>query len=128
MAPRLVVLQVGMNDFMNERRSPKEAAAEYRRILQALAQRLPSAQVVCVSLYPGYDTLLYKPQRWQADMEALNREIRALAQQHGCGYVDLYTALQDPATGLGSRVYLKDGVHPSAEGYRVMTGLVAEYM
>lgn len=121
--PRVVVINVGTNDIagntgnyvpaltMDCIRSMAELAI-YNGIKVVLTSVLP------VKEYPWRKEIADVPQK----VAELNREIRQYAVENGFSYIDYYTALRDEEGGLPA-AYGYDGVHPTAEGYRVMENL-----
>ena len=55
-------------------------------------------------------------------IDSLNHWIKSCAVNNGFYYVDYYSAMVDERKGLKAE-YTKDGVHPTAAGYKVMERL-----
>ncbi|MBS1798523.1 MAG: hypothetical protein JSS95_01725 [Acidobacteria bacterium] len=93
------------------RRSPAAELARANGIRVVLCSVLPAA---------GY--------RWRPDAHPveptreLNRWLQSYAQAQNIVYVDYYSALANKDGGMKDRLSW-DGVHPTAEGYRIMAPL-----
>jgi len=73
---------------------------------------------------PGAPRVRMTEGRPPADILALNAWIRDYAARSNAIYVDYFTAFADERGWL-KEAYSADGLHPNAEGYRVMAPLVA---
>jgi lysophospholipase L1-like esterase len=82
-----------------------------------------NVRVVLCSVLPAWDYW------WKPGLEPgkkilrLNAWIKNYAARNSFVYVDYHSALKDSRDGLPEK-YSKDGVHPLAAGYAVMTPLV----
>lgn len=106
----VVMLMIGTNDIWRG----KTAGLPAR--LDALAARLPpGVPVIWSAIPPGDDFRLDL-----AEVRAANKVIRALcAARPGCAYLDTWAFLADAAGKPISDLFVSDGVHLSAAGYRV---------
>ena len=55
-------------------------------------------------------------------IRALNEYLRSMCEQRGYTYLDYYSAMVDK-TGMLKAELADDGLHPNADGYRVMAPL-----
>lgn len=120
--PAVVVILAGVNDIAgNTGPSTLEMIADNIYSMAELA-KANGIKVVLSSVLPAYDF------PWNPGMEpapkiaALNKMIKAYALQHGCVYLDYYTAVVDERLGLKAELTY-DGVHPNEAGYKVMSPL-----
>ncbi len=120
--PAVVVILAGVNDIAgNTGPSTLEMIADNIYSMAELA-KANGIKVVLSSVLPAYDF------PWNPGMEpapkiaALNKMIKAYALQHGCVYLDYYTAMVDERLGLKAELTY-DGVHPNEAGYKVMSPL-----
>ena len=127
--PRAVVVLAGTNDLA---RGVSERAIrnnlETIGILAETAGVAPVfASILPVSDYhedksPRYKrTLLREPER----ILALNRWLAQTCRERGWGYLDYFGALVDDAGRLRKEM-AGDGLHPNAEGYKVMAPLAQQ--
>lgn len=127
--PQAVVVLAGTNDLargvdqtvIRNNLTMIADLAEKHRIRVLLASILP------VSDYhkdanPGYARTGSRP---PARIRELNDWIKAFCASRGFTYVDYYTPLVDGG-GMLRRDYADDGLHPNAQGYRVMAPVVLE--
>jgi lysophospholipase L1-like esterase len=121
--PRVIVLLIGGNDILGGR-SVEEVCKNYETIVTGIRQHLPETKIVWCSL-----TVMGK--QWAKHNEtviACNQRIRTLAGQYGCAYADLFTPLCDPKTHEIFEEYTVEGVHPTDEGYKVVSAVIREYL
>ena len=108
--PKVAVVLIGVNNLST-------MMDDYEQILMGLRDNLPETKVVLLSLTAMGGT-------WAERIPAAkahNEEIRAMAQEYGFAYVDLFTAQTDPATGQIRPEYTTDGGHQTDAGYAVFT-------
>ena len=120
--PAVVVILAGANDIAgNTGPSTLEMIADNIYSMAELA-KAHGIKVVLSSVLPAYDF------PWRPGLEpapkiaALNKMIKAYALQHGCVYLDYYSAMVDERQGLKAELTY-DGVHPNEAGYKVMSPL-----
>ena len=138
--PQTTVLLAGTNDMIN---SGKLASYKsYEDNLQQIITRLKDAgsQVILVTIPPCSERLLFKRHRQEAfgretpseRIIKANQIVRKLAENNQCRLVDFYqivrqrgdvdgkaSLIRNPANGGG-----EDGVHPGAEGYKILAGAI----
>ncbi len=127
--PRAAVVLAGTNDLA--RGVPDRAIQNNLEMIGALAEAAGVAPVLAsilpVSDYhenkdPRYKrTLLREPER----ILALNRWIAQICRARGWRYLDYFGALVDEAGRLRKEMS-DDGLHPNAEGYKVMAPLAQQ--
>lgn len=129
LAPTKIALMIGINDI-NSGRTNDEIIANYTTILDGIKANLPSAAVYCESVLPMHS----KVEKWGIDLEArtqqikdLNARIKALAEEKGYTYIDLYTSFSDGSDRLID-AYTEDGLHPIAAGYQVWSAIIKPYL
>ena len=102
LAPKYVVILCGINDI-----------AKANKIRPIICTLLPSYKF---SWRPEIENQL-------PDVQAFNSMLKEYAREAGIKVIDYYEAFAD-ADGKMPAVYSGDTVHPNAEGYAVMEGLV----
>ncbi|MBE6977209.1 MAG: hypothetical protein E7438_01005 [Ruminococcaceae bacterium] len=108
--PKVVVMLIGGNnlDTMFE---------NYESILKGLQQNLPDTKVILLSL-----TAMGRDWAHKNHLAAYNNvKIKALAEEYGFYYIDIFTPLLDPVTDEIRVEYTTDGAHLTHEGYVVLT-------
>lgn len=125
-APRAVVVFVGGND-VGSGKSASQVADDFRVFLDLVHAEVPQADVWILSMKPS-------KLRWYkwGELEKLDDRLLALAESDPrIRFVETGRALLGP-DGTPDDVYIFDGLHLNAEGYRRWTEilkplLVAEY-
>ncbi len=120
--PAVVVILGGTNDIAgNTGPSNTAMIADNLRSMTEIAHA-NGIRVVLASVLPVFD---YPWKRGLAPADTivrLNRWMRAYADSVGAIYLDLHTATADARKGLRAEL-TRDGVHPNAAGYQVMSPL-----
>lgn len=127
--PKVVVILAGTNDIAgNTGPMTLEMIEDNLRSMADLAKangiRVVLASVLPVSDYELRDgkPLTQTVRRSPEKILALNKWIQAFAKQHGHVYLDYFSATVDDK-GLLKNELSDDGLHPNAEGYKVMAPL-----
>ncbi|MGB6153554.1 MAG: SGNH/GDSL hydrolase family protein [Pricia sp.] len=121
--PKVVVILAGTNDIAgNTGPSTLEMIADNIRSMAEIAHA-NHIKVVLSSTLPAFD-YPWKPGLEPADkIVALNKMLKAYAEENGHIYLDYFSAMADDRNGLPKK-YADDEVHPTVEGYKVMEPLV----
>ena len=121
--PKVVVICCGTNDIaQNNGYISLEHILYNIKSMCELARANKIKPIVC-------STLPAKAFKWRPEMKPandilqLNEMIKAYAKENKIPYVDYHSALKDEENGLPKK-YSKDGVHPNAQGYAVMEGVI----
>ena len=126
--PRYVVILAGTNDIaMNNGYIALDNVMDNLISMCELAKANRIRPVLCsVTPSTGFG---WRPEVKDAaeKITALNSMIRAYAESERIPYVDYHSALKDSRDGLPAG-YSGDGVHPNAECYKVMEGIVLDYL
>jgi acyl-CoA thioesterase I len=120
--PKVVVILAGTNDIAGN--TGVETIDEIEGYLASMAELAAAnhIRVVLCSILPAYDY------PWKPGLEpapkilAINEWLKAYAAEHHHVYVDYHAAMKDNRDGLPANLS-HDGVHPTKEGYAVMTPL-----
>lgn len=117
--PRAVVILAGTNDIAGNNGYIAVDDIFGNIVSMAELARAHKIKVILCSVLPVYQY------PWSPDVDAvrliaeLNGKIEAYAHAHKMPYVDFYHAMKDERFGLPADL-AGDGVHPTAEGYRIM--------
>jgi lysophospholipase L1-like esterase len=109
LSPATVIVEAGRNDLVAGR-SVEEVARDYDALLSALR----GPRVIVCAVLPARAGPRLAPER----IDAVNRELRALADRHGATFVDPGPALRAADGELDPR-FTGDGHHLNGPGYRV---------
>lgn len=113
-SPKVVVLLIGSNNLCGMMQN-------YEDIILSIKDNLPDSDLIILSV-PPMDGIL---RRWNNGLIAFNNvKLKALADKHGCAYVDIYTHLLDHERNVLRADYTYDGLHFVDAGYEVITSLV----
>jgi lysophospholipase L1-like esterase len=119
--PRAIVCYAGDND-LGDGRSPEEVLASFRELLEKVARYCPEAPFTMLAIKPS-------PSRWDlADRirttnEEMRRELSGWKNRY---FIDLFPAMLGADGRPDPSLFLEDGLHVSAEGYRIWRMLLAE--
>ncbi len=121
--PSVVVVYAGDNDIASGKTS-EDVAIQFERLVAKILSRLPQTRIVFIGLKPSI-------QRWtQVDrMRAANDLIRGI-----CSHDDriAFIDIDGPMLGWDEKprreLFVDDGLHLSAEGYRLWTTLVRPFV
>lgn len=120
--PAAVVILAGTNDVAgNTGPETPEMIEDNFRSMAAIAHQ-NHIKVILASILPAF-AYPWKPGIQPADeIRSLNAWLKDFSQQDGDTYLDYYTALANPQGGMKAGLSV-DGVHPTTEGYAVMSPL-----
>ena len=123
--PSLVVLLIGTNDYQRAVPHTNEHILKnYRKILSKIRDELPDTPVIVQSVYPIANVNFrthYK--HGHGHIRDLNLGIKALAEEYGCIYVDVYSHLEAEEEEMNMD-YSADGLHPNDLGYQVISAVL----
>lgn len=120
--PEVVVILAGTNDIAGN--TGPMTLEQIMDNLESMAEiaKANNIAVVLSSVLPAEDY------PWRPGLEpnkkipALNKMIRAYAEQNGIVYLDYFSALTNSKNGMDSEL-AHDGVHPTKNGYEIMAPL-----
>jgi len=123
--PSAVVILAGTNDIA-ENTGPISVENIAGNIISMaeIAQANGIKPVLCAVL-PVYQYSWNKTVEPVGKIRLLNQLLQKYAQEKHLSFVDLYTPFVDERGGLPEK-YSFDGVHPNAEGYKIMEQLVGK--
>ena len=117
--PRVVVLYSGDNDLMTPM-APEQIADQFRQFITKVRAGLPQARIVVISIKPSI-------QRW-AQIEkarAANALIRRDCESRtNVAFADVERGMLGGDGKPRPELYVEDGLHMTAEGYKVWNAVV----
>ncbi len=123
--PKLVVINAGTNDVAENSCTYNEELTMGNIISMVEIAKINKIKVILTSVLPaagfGWNKSITDA---PAKIKALNKRIQAYAKSNKIPYVDYYTPLVDTDGNTLNPHYSKDGVHPTAEGFDVMEGII----
>lgn len=121
----LVVFICGINDI-GRGYTKEEIVANYDAMISAIRQKNPDCQFILVSVLPTTDAF-YAGQ--QAKINLLNMAYKRYASKAaGVTFVDVYSSFTAKTGDYAYPELLSDGLHPNADGYAVMAGILKQYL
>ena len=121
-APRIIVLNAGGND-LSAGRSPEEVRNAARALVRKVTTSLPDTRIIAVSLPPVVRAA--KSAESLAIIKRTNALLSALADEEpALEFVDLFPAFAAPDGPTRTELFVDDGIHFSAQGYRIVAGLL----
>jgi lysophospholipase L1-like esterase len=121
--PRVVVLYAGDNDLAAGK-APEAVRDDYTQFAAKVRAKLPEAKIVFVSIKPSV-------LRWglAEKMRTANTLIAgAMKDDPKQVFVDVWPAMLGPDGKPRRELFVFDGLHLSAEGYKVWAGLVKPHL
>lgn len=121
--PRVVVLYAGDNDI-NAGKTPDQVVSDYRAFVAKVHAALPRTRIVFIALKPSLS-------RWKlvGAMRQANKAIRAItAEEPRLAFVDVDAPMIGSDGRPRPQLFAEDGLHLSAEGYKLWTSLVLPHL
>jgi len=123
--PKVVVILAGTNDIAgNTGPSTFEMIMDNIKSMTEIS-KVNGIKVILSSVLPAFDYPWRPGLNPNEKIPALNKMIKEYSDQNDIIYLDYFSAMVDNNNGLPIK-YSADGVHPNAEGYKVMEPLVEE--
>jgi len=124
--PEKIFLLIGINDLLNEGKSPLEISQNYRIILSNIQRDAPATQVFIQSVLP-VNSQVYGVPLASAKVLELNSYLQELATEFSFPYIDLFTHLSDSQGQLDAQ-YTLDGVHLNGSAYSIWKNVIQKYV
>lgn len=127
--PAKIFLMIGIND-VSRGTSADTIAWRVAKIVEKIQRETPSTRLYLESMLPVSDVFGRfegHTSRGGVVVEA-NRLIRALAEEKGVAYVDLYSRFVDVETGRLNSSITNDGLHLLGTGYQLWKEVVMPYV
>ncbi len=124
--PKQIFLMVGINDFVNEKKSIEEVLSKYKIILEEFQNKIPQTQVFIQSVLPVNNNLTYFLQDNQKVIK-FNFKLQELAKEFNYQYIDVFSHLADSENQLDVK-YTTDGVHLNGKAYLIWKEAVKKYV
>jgi len=122
LGPDIVFVAYGFNESFEEAAGLEAFRQGALRLLEMLGAL--NSEIVLLSPPPmetGFGAPAEYVEKRNAYLQSYSEEMKALAESRGHAYVDLYTVLKNEAG-----TFSKDGIHPSGDGYRRISNIIAE--
>ncbi len=124
--PDLISILIGVNDLWRIMNNLPEGATDrferaYRHLLDETREVLPNAALVLME--PFILNVGAPAEKWDAWHEGISkyhRIVRELAAEYKTSFVPLQAAFEQAAQSGGPAEWLRDGVHPTEAGHRLI--------
>ena len=120
--PKVVVILAGTNDIAGNTGPTTPTTIEDNLMAMADLARANGIRVVLASILPAATYPGQPGTDPRAEIAALNSWMRDYCEQKHIVYLDYYSAMVNSEQGMKKELTI-DGVHPNADGYKVMTPL-----
>ncbi|MEL6460228.1 MAG: GDSL-type esterase/lipase family protein [Cyanobacteria bacterium J06621_15] len=124
--PKQIFLMVGINDFVNEKKSIEQVLEKYKIILKELKSKIPQTEVFVQSVLPVNNNFTYFLQDNQKVIK-FNLKLQELAKEFDYKYIDIFSNLADLDNQLDAN-YTTDGVHLNGKAYLIWKEAVEKYV
>lgn len=124
--PKQIFLMVGINDFVNEKKSVEEVLSKYRIILEEFQQKIPETEIFIQSVLPVNNNVTYFLQD-NYKLIQFNLKLEELAKEFNYQYIDVFSYLADSENQLDV-IYTTDGVHLNGKAYLIWKEVVEKYI
>ncbi len=117
--PRIVVFYAGDNDVASGK-APEKVCDDYKAFVKKVHDALPETKIIFITIKPSIA-------RWKLwdKMQAANKLIAEFVKSDKrLGYVDVGPPMLGEDGKPKAELFVKDGLHLSAEGYKLWTSLV----
>lgn len=121
--PKIIVFYAGSNDIQLGK-TPETVVNDFKTLLGKIEAALPDTTVEFISINAS-------PSRWKSveKVREANRLIAAMAENDKkLIYIDTFTPMLDSEGQPRPGLYLKDRLHPNANGYAIWTKVIAPYL
>jgi lysophospholipase L1-like esterase len=121
--PRMIVFRAGINDI-HAGKTPEQVLKDFDAFVQKVRGKLPEVRIVFLSINPSL-------QYWK--MAAAERKANGLIKDYiaagqNMEHVDIGAAMLGPDGKPRPELYVGDGLHCTAEGYKLWTSLVRPHL
>ena len=124
--PKKIFILIGVNDLINGT-DPQTVSDRYRTLMDTIAENLPETKVYFYSLLPVTRAFEDTGYVYNSRIESTNEDLKALCEEKGYTYIDLYNVLKGD-DGYLSEEDSKDGLHISGTGYKKFKETTDSYL
>jgi lysophospholipase L1-like esterase len=121
--PAKIFIYEGDNDiFLGE--NPKNILKEAKKVRKIIAKKLPGVPVVFISAKPSVARWKLKEQ-----YESFNRGLKKYAKKTKLTeYADVWSPMLDQSGNVFTHIFLEDGLHMNADGYKIWQDALKPYL
>lgn len=124
--PKKIFIYCGENDIANAypKVKGKEVAKRFKKLYRDIRLQFPTIPVVFVSIKPSAS-------RWQMRdkmIDANQRIKKYLEKEPNAHFVNIWNVLLDESGKPNDTLYRDDALHLNEKGYKVLTGILEQYV
>ncbi len=123
--PEIVVILAGVNDIAENTGPTTQKMIEDNIFSMAQLAKTNGIKVILCSVLPVFSFQSKKHLKPANKVIALNAALKEYTLKNDIFYLDYYSSMVDAKNGL-KEAYTYDGLHPNAEGYKIMAPLAEE--
>jgi lysophospholipase L1-like esterase len=121
--PRAIVFYAGDNDIADGK-SPQQVARDFESFVHLVHSQLPDTRIIYLPIKPS----LARWKHWP-DMQQANGHVEELAKRdEDLDYVDTATPMLDSSGKPRVDLFLDDGLHLNAKGYRFWNEILSPHL
>jgi lysophospholipase L1-like esterase len=121
--PRLIVVKAGGNDLTGGK-TPEQIAADFKAFVEKVRAKLPDVRIAYQSTNPNVARWKQKEARLKT-----NRLIKAIVEKGtNLDFIEVWDPYLDADGNPRKELFVKDGMHWNAEGYKVLAEIVRPHL
>lgn len=121
--PRLIVVKAGGND-LSSGKAPERIAADFKAFVQTVRAKLPNVRIAYQSTNPNIGR--WKQKELRLKTNALIKAI--VADGANLEFIEVWDGFLDKEGNPRKDLFLPDGVHNNAAGYKVLAEIVRPHL
>lgn len=121
-SPRVIIVLMGTNNLGHRKDSPADCAANMKAFLELVAAKCPKSRILLLGILPRMEPELANPIK---ETNALYEKLAGKNIKSRIVFADPGKVLMDGASPHPKKIYMRDTVHPNADGYRMLSKQIA---
>ncbi|MDQ7949049.1 MAG: GDSL-type esterase/lipase family protein [Pedobacter sp.] len=122
--PRQVVIYIGDNDLSTANKGVDQVYLEMVALFKLIRMGSKDTRITVLSIKPSPSRRKLIPQ--QIELNA--RLAKFIKSEKNADFVDVFSPMLLPNKDIGSKYYVADSLHLSAEGYKVWKKAISPYL
>lgn len=122
-AAKQIFVYEGDNDI-GYKWPPEQILVQFRELFDTIRAQNPTAEIIYISIKPSP-----RREKSRESIEQTNALIgKFIEQQNNAGFADVYSAMRKADGSLYPEHYLEDGLHLTADGYKVWRNVIGKFI
>lgn len=121
--PRMIVFYAGGNDI-HAHKTPEQVFGDFKAFVEKVRAKLPKTEIACISIAGN-------PARWAEveQVKALNAMLENYVKgQEGLKFINVFPRMLGSDGLPRPEIFVADRLHMNAEGYKLWTEIVGQYL